>query len=225
MVVFVAHRYLQVHTAVPSDGGVLQKLGETFNRIGDRQQAFQYYSDVSETKQTSCIIQLVMKLYGNVCLLRSLIAIIHPIWKSSVGWRPISRRCTFRRRLSLSSREQARCVPTSPNGRWPWPRVLSGSATITKHCRSLRALALGSLTALNVNVVCINHTQFLELITLTSRAHTDKKIRLMYLSFLSRRLAFTSPAVYGPQPERSWRLCGWTSQIGARTKRSGRRRQ
>ena len=40
------YRYLQVHTVVPSDGGVLQKLGETFDRIGDRQQAFQYYSDV-----------------------------------------------------------------------------------------------------------------------------------------------------------------------------------
>ena len=43
---FITSRYLQVHTVVPSDEGVLQKLGETFDRLGDRQQAFQYYSDV-----------------------------------------------------------------------------------------------------------------------------------------------------------------------------------
>ena len=47
-------RYLQVHTVVPSDGGVLQKLGETFDRLGDRQQAFQYYSDV---------IQIINSIY------------------------------------------------------------------------------------------------------------------------------------------------------------------
>ena len=40
------NRYLQVHTVVPSDGGVLQKLGEIYDRLGDKQQAFQYYSDV-----------------------------------------------------------------------------------------------------------------------------------------------------------------------------------
>jgi intraflagellar transport protein 88 len=40
--------YLQVHTAVPSDGGILQKLGELFDRLGDRQQAFQYFSDVRD---------------------------------------------------------------------------------------------------------------------------------------------------------------------------------
>ena len=56
-------RYLQVHTVVPSDGGVLQKLGETFDRLGDRQQAFQYYSDVIAHVVT--VMQLAPLLIGN----------------------------------------------------------------------------------------------------------------------------------------------------------------
>lgn len=52
-------RYLQVHTVVPSDEGVLQKLGETFDRLGDRQQAFQYYSDVRITCVVATLLLMI----------------------------------------------------------------------------------------------------------------------------------------------------------------------
>lgn len=32
---------------IPSDPGVLQKLGEMYDSLGDKQQAYQFYSDVS----------------------------------------------------------------------------------------------------------------------------------------------------------------------------------
>jgi len=40
-------RYNQLLGIIPSDPGVLQKLGEMYDQIGDKQQAYQFYSDVS----------------------------------------------------------------------------------------------------------------------------------------------------------------------------------
>ena len=40
-------RYNQLLGIIPSDPGVLQKLGEMYDSIDDKQQAYQFYSDVS----------------------------------------------------------------------------------------------------------------------------------------------------------------------------------
>lgn len=40
-------RYNQLLGILSSDPGVLQKLGEMYDSIGDKQQAFQFYNDVS----------------------------------------------------------------------------------------------------------------------------------------------------------------------------------
>lgn len=40
------YRYNQL-LGISSDPGVLQKLGEMYDSMGDKQQAFQFYSDVS----------------------------------------------------------------------------------------------------------------------------------------------------------------------------------
>lgn len=42
-------RYNQLLGIIPSDPGVLQKLGEMYDTIEDKQQAYQFYSDVSLT--------------------------------------------------------------------------------------------------------------------------------------------------------------------------------
>jgi len=44
---FISNRYNQLLGIIPSDPGVLQKLGEMYDSIGDKQQAFQFYNDVS----------------------------------------------------------------------------------------------------------------------------------------------------------------------------------
>jgi len=44
---FILNRYNQLLGIIPSDPGVLQKLGEMYDSIGDKQQAFQFYNDVS----------------------------------------------------------------------------------------------------------------------------------------------------------------------------------
>lgn len=44
--VFLGFRFNQLLGIVPSDPGVLQKLGEMYDHLGDKQQAYQYYSDV-----------------------------------------------------------------------------------------------------------------------------------------------------------------------------------
>lgn len=43
----ISNRYNQLLGIIPSDPGVLQKLGEMYDAIGDKQQAFQFYNDVS----------------------------------------------------------------------------------------------------------------------------------------------------------------------------------
>lgn len=43
----ISNRYNQLLGIIPSDPGVLQKLGELYDSIGDKQQAFQFYNDVS----------------------------------------------------------------------------------------------------------------------------------------------------------------------------------
>lgn len=40
-------RYNQLLGIISSDPGVLQKLGEMYDSMGDKQQAFQFYTDVS----------------------------------------------------------------------------------------------------------------------------------------------------------------------------------
>ena len=127
-------RYLQVHTVVPSDGGVLQKLGETFDRLGDRQQAFQYYSDVISFFK-NCYF------YGTnyTCILfwsNSRIVTIRPTWMLSAGWQLITRRCTFPRRPYLCTSERAKCAQTKPSGPWRWLAVLNELETITRLYRS-----------------------------------------------------------------------------------------
>ena len=44
---YFVSRYNQLLGIIPSDPGVLQKLGEMFDSMGDKQQAYQYYSDVN----------------------------------------------------------------------------------------------------------------------------------------------------------------------------------
>lgn len=43
----ILNRYNQLLGIISSDPGVLQKLGEMYDSIGDKQQAFQFYNDVS----------------------------------------------------------------------------------------------------------------------------------------------------------------------------------
>lgn len=40
-------RYNQLLGIISSDPGVLQKMGEMYDSMGDQQQAFQFYSDVN----------------------------------------------------------------------------------------------------------------------------------------------------------------------------------
>ena len=62
--------YLQVHTAVPSDGGILQKLGQLFDRLGDRQQAFQYFSDVRDNVSTLYAFHKFFVSYSRTATIR-----------------------------------------------------------------------------------------------------------------------------------------------------------
>ena len=43
-------RYLQLLGLVPTDPGILQKMGEMFDAEGDKQQAYQYHTEVSESQ-------------------------------------------------------------------------------------------------------------------------------------------------------------------------------
>jgi len=44
---YFALRYLQLLSIVPDDVGVLQKLGDIYENINDKQQAYHYYYEVS----------------------------------------------------------------------------------------------------------------------------------------------------------------------------------
>lgn len=43
-------RYLQLLSIVPDDVGVLQKLGDIYENINDKQQAYHYYYEVLNCK-------------------------------------------------------------------------------------------------------------------------------------------------------------------------------
>jgi intraflagellar transport protein 88 len=47
---FLFSRYLQLLGIVPTDPGVLHKMAEMYDSDGDKQQAYQYYCDVSGIK-------------------------------------------------------------------------------------------------------------------------------------------------------------------------------
>lgn len=44
--IYLIFRYQQVITLVPTDPYLLAKIGDMFDSEGDKQQAFQYHSDV-----------------------------------------------------------------------------------------------------------------------------------------------------------------------------------
>ena len=45
-VIYSYHRFIQLVTLIPTDPGVLQRLGEIYDNNSDRSQAFQYYYEV-----------------------------------------------------------------------------------------------------------------------------------------------------------------------------------
>lgn len=51
-------RYNQLLGIIPSDPGVLQKLGEMYDTIDDKQQAYQFYSDVSKGPSMNYVTNL-----------------------------------------------------------------------------------------------------------------------------------------------------------------------
>ena len=46
VIIYSYHRFIQLVTLIPTDPGVLQRLGEIYDNNSDRSQAFQYYYEV-----------------------------------------------------------------------------------------------------------------------------------------------------------------------------------
>lgn len=84
IILFSFFRYLQLLSIVPDDVGVLQKLGDIYENINDKQQAYHYYYEVLKNEFIFFIFSVCssLKIKTNF----SHTAIIHPTWKYWIGW-------------------------------------------------------------------------------------------------------------------------------------------
>lgn len=75
----VYFRYTQASSMAPTDPGLLAKLGELYDKEGDKSQAFQCHYDASPARQFLC------KDAVHFVMIFRVIAITHPILKSLNG--------------------------------------------------------------------------------------------------------------------------------------------